>query len=286
MKIRTRKKLANVLTYFVLLIAVCATITPLILMVSASLSLPTTSMGKGFKDEPEYSWVLPKNLHINNYRAVFKITNFIVYMRNSILVAGGTTCLSIIVAVIGGYALSRFRFRGRVFFSQALLAMYMFPPVLLLIPIFIILKTIGLFNSLFGLIFAYSTFSLPFCIWMLKGFFDSIPPELEEQAIVDGCTRLGSMVRILLPLSAPGITSTAIFSFILAWNEFMFANVLIRTDKWKTVTVGLPSFAGQHMTDVGIMFAASTLLVIPVLTFFFFLQKFMVRGLTAGAIKG
>jgi len=121
---------------------------------------------------------------------------------------------------------------------------------------------------------------------MLKGFFDSIPQDLEEQAMVDGCTKLGSMFRILLPLSGPGIATTAIFSFILAWNEFMYANALINTDKWKTVTVGLPSFAGQYMTEIGIMFAASTLLIIPVLIFFSFLQKFIVRGLTAGAVKG
>ena len=121
---------------------------------------------------------------------------------------------------------------------------------------------------------------------MLKGFFDSIPVDLEEQGMVDGCTRLGSMVRILLPLSGPGIACTAIFSFILAWNEFMYANVLIHSDELKTVTVGLPSFAGQYMTEIGTMFAASTLLVIPVLVFFFFLQKFIVRGLTAGAVKG
>jgi multiple sugar transport system permease protein len=285
---RTRRLVGNMLTYIALLLAIGLAIFPLIWMVGSSLSLPSSTFG-GHLDEnakPDYSLLIPSTIHFGNYQAVFAKTNFLLYFRNTIIVAGVTTGLSIIVGVLGGYALSRYRFKGRMAIGQTLLAMYMFPPVLLIIPIFLVLKTIGVFDSLLGLIIAYTTFCLPFCVWMLKGYFDSIPPDLEEQAMVDGCSKLGSMLRVLLPLSGAGLASTAIFSFILAWNEFMFANAFIQSDEWKTVTVGLPTFAGQYLTELGIMLASSTLVVIPMLIFFLLLQKWIVQGLTAGAIKG
>jgi multiple sugar transport system permease protein len=277
--------MADGATYVILFLATGLAILPLVWMVVNSLTLLPTTISS--LEKPVQNFVIAgMSIHFDSYVGVFQTTKFVLYMRNSVFVAGTTTILSIVVGVLGGYSLSRFRFRGREAFGLTLLALYMFPPVLLLIPVFIILRTEGLFDSPFGLIVAYTTFSLPFCIWMLKGYFDTIPPDLEEQAMVDGCTRVGSMVRVLLPLSGAGIASTAIFSFILAWNEFMYANALIHTDEWKTVTVGMPSFAGQYMTELGIMLAASTLVVIPVLFLFLFLQKYIVRGLTAGAVKG
>ena len=158
-----RKRLADVLTYLVLIVAVALTILPFVWMISSSLSVPATTISGGLEEKPEYSLLIPYAIHLDSYRGVFATTNFLLYVRNSILIAGATTALSIVIAVLGGYALSRFRFTGRVVFGQVLLAMYMFPGVLLVIPIFIVLKTIGLFDSLLGLIVAYTTFSLPFC---------------------------------------------------------------------------------------------------------------------------
>jgi ABC-type glycerol-3-phosphate transport system permease component len=201
----------------------------------------------------------------------------------TVIVAMCTTILAVIIAALAGYALARFRFRGREPYGVVMLTTQMMPAVLFLVPLFVILRNIGLINTLPGLILSYLTFSLPFCIWLLRGYFEGIPVELEEAALIDGCSRLQALVYVVLPLAAPALVATGTFAFINAWNEFLFAFIL--AGEKPLLTVQLYSFIGQYGPQYGNLMASALLVAAPPVILFLILQRYLISGLTAGAVK-
>lgn len=204
----------------------------------------------------------------------------------SIAVSGATTLVGLAFAVTAAYALSRFRFPGKQTGMQALLVTQMFPATLMLVPLYSILQMLGLLNSLGGLVLVYATSALPFCVWMLKGYFDTLPRELEEAAIMDGASPGQVFLKVVLPLARPALAVTALFSFMTAWNEFILAATLLNDPAYFTLPVALQRYVGEYKVEWG-KFAAGALIVsAPVMALFFALQKHLVGGLTAGGVKG
>ncbi|WP_158542652.1 carbohydrate ABC transporter permease [Phytoactinopolyspora halophila] len=208
------------------------------------------------------------------------------YLRNSLIVTLGTTAIGLVVATLAGYALARFRIPLRKYLALIVLATQLFPVVVLLIPLFIVMRNFGLTGSLWGLIVAYLAFITPLMIWILRGFFLSVPNEMEEAALIDGCTRFGAMRRVVLPLAGPGIAAVSIFAWIAAWNEFLFALTFVRNESLRTLPVGLAFFVEQERVDHGAIMAGSLLFTLPVVVFFLFVHKRLTTGLVAGAVKG
>jgi N,N'-diacetylchitobiose transport system permease protein len=207
-------------------------------------------------------------------------------VKNSLIVVSATVALSMVLAFLAAVALAKYRFSGRSLFIVLMIGILMLPQVGLIIPLYVVLARYHMTNALTGVVVVYLTFLLPFAIWTLRGFIIGIPKDLEEAAMVDGSSRVGAFVRILLPLVAPGLVATAVFAFITAWNEFIFASVILQDQSKQTLTVWLASFYGtSRATDWGALMAASTLTAIPVVFFFLALQRKIRSGLTAGAVK-
>jgi N,N'-diacetylchitobiose transport system permease protein len=230
---------------------------------------------------------VPTNATLNNYRTVFERDYFWTAMRNSALVTLTVVFLALAVGFLAALALSRFRFRGRAVFIVAVIAIQMIPSEALIISLFQVLDGRELTNRIIGLSLTYLIFVLPFTIWTLRGFVSGVPLELEEAARVDGASRFGAFMRVTLPLVAPGLVATGIFAFILAWNEFIFALVLMNRPETQTAPVWLQAFnEGARGTNWGGVMAGSTLLAVPVVIFFLLVQRKVTAGLTAGAVKG
>ncbi len=275
---KQRKLYGNLITYLVLILLIFLINLPTISMVGTSLKA---------KDEAlRTSSLFPRVPHFENLYNVVAKTAFGRNVINSLIVSTSVTLFCIAIASFAGYAISRFRGGVFSFYSTLLLMLQMFPLILLLIPLFIIFKTMRLIDTPFSVILAYTAWNLPFSIWMLKGFFDSIPFDLEESAMVDGCSQFISYWRIVLPISAPGISTVGIFTFVNSWNEYMLASIFLRRDEIKTITVGLEKFTQQYETDWAGLMSASTIATIPTLIFLLFAQKYLIQGLTAGAVKG
>jgi multiple sugar transport system permease protein len=228
---------------------------------------------------------LPWPPTFEHYRALWLDTDFVRFFINSLVVAGGTTLISVVISVLAGYAISRFRFRGDRLFSMGLIVIQMFPPVLLVIPIFIMMIALRLTNTYASLIITYSAFAVSFCTWMLKGYFASIPREIEEMGLVDGCTRLQALWKIIVPVSVPGIVAVALFVFIFAWQEYMFALTFMQTTPMRTLPVGLSLMIGFREVMWGPLMAGAVLVTLPVVIVFMYFQKYLVYGLTLGAVK-
>jgi ABC-type glycerol-3-phosphate transport system permease component len=223
---------------------------------------------------------------LENYHVLFKGTNFPIYFRNSVIVAVATTILSLVFASLGAYALTRLNFPGRRFFARALVYTYLMPSSLLFIPLLVIIRGVDLQNTLEGLVLSYLGFTVPFCSWLLMGYFMSIPIELEESAMIDGCSRLGVLVRIVMPLTLPALAVVAFFSFTLSWNEFIYASVLVSDVSVRTIPTGIPNFVVQDVFFWGPMMASTLISAIPPLVVYFVFQRFLITGLTLGAVKG
>lgn len=214
-------------------------------------------------------------------------TDFITYVRNSVITCTATAILAMVVASLAGYAISRLRFSGKRPLLLAILSTQMFPHVLILISLYVMYRQLGLINTYLGLIISFTTFAVPFSVWMMKGFFDGIPSEIEEAALIDGCTRLGALRHVILPLVAPGLLAVSLFSFLDGWNNLLYPLTLATSVEVRTIPPGLLlSFLGQFKHDWAGMMAASVVVTVPVMIIFVFLQRFLVRGLTAGAVKG
>ena len=211
--------------------------------------------------------------------------DFLRFFWNSLFVSVCTTILAVLVAVPAAYAFSRFRFPGRKFLFFSVLLRNMFPAVIFLVPLFILMRFLGLINTHGSLILTYLTFGLPLAIWLLKGFFDNIPIQLEQAARIDGATRFQAFVRIVMPLSVPGIIATAIYSFIGAWNEYIFAYTLLSKNEQLTLPIGIERFFSENTTDFPGLMAASFMMSVPVVVLFLLLQKYFVKALTEGAVK-
>jgi len=207
-------------------------------------------------------------------------------LLSSIVVSGATTLVGLVLAVTAAYALSRFRFPGKQAGMQGLLVTQMFPATLMLVPLYSILQSLHLLDSLGGLVLVYATSALPFCVWMLKGYFDTLPKELEEAAVMDGASTLQVFVKVVLPLAKPALAVTALFSFMQAWNEFILAATLLDDQARFTLPVALQRYVGEYKTEWGHFAAGALLVSLPVMALFFALQRYLVGGLTAGAVKG
>src|SRR4029078_2673425 len=234
----------------------------------------------------EATRVCPSRITLANYASVLEATDFPRYFLNSILVSVTTAVIVTAVASFAGYALWRLRFRGKAASSLVLLLTQTFPLVMVIPPIYRIMGQLGLTDSLFGLIIIYTAFNIAFATFLMKSFFDVVPKYLEEAAMIDGCTRFMALRRVILPLTLPGMGATVAFVFTAAWSELLFGLMLINSESQKTFSVGLLTFIGKFAVDWGQMMAASVLALIPVCLFFLFLQRYLVTGLTAGAVKG
>jgi multiple sugar transport system permease protein len=229
---------------------------------------------------------LPAHPSFENYRTLWERSDYPRLLRNSAIVTVMTVAMSLVIGIFAGYSISRYRFRGRGGLMIFYLVIRMFPFTLLLIPLFIMLRSLGLFDSHFGLALTYTTFLLPLCIWILKGFFDAIPPDLEEASRVDGSTRLGALFRIVLPLVRPGIAATTVFIAIGAWNEYLWALLLTTASGARTWPVGLQLMVGEFQMPWGVLSASGIVSIIPIMIGFAFVQRALVSGLMTGGVKG
>ena len=230
---------------------------------------------------------IPRRLTLENYWRVFRVAPFGIYFRNSVIVAVGVGIISLLVSISAGYAFSRYSFPGRNLLLGATLLVYMFPAVLLMIPLYIIFKSVGIYNSHFAIMLAHCTTTVPYCVWTLTGFFDTLPYQLEEAAMVDGCGPFSAFLRVILPLSVPGIAATMIFITIVSWNEYLYALLLTTGLDTRTLPVAIQLFlGGEYTVEWGLLSAGSVLTVLPTLVLFVFIQRQFIAGLTAGAVKG
>ncbi|MCZ7483594.1 MULTISPECIES: carbohydrate ABC transporter permease [Rhizobium/Agrobacterium group] len=228
----------------------------------------------------------PSRATWDHYRFVIENSAFPTFFKNSVIVAGSTAIAVTILSSLSGYALSRFRFKGKYWIVALMLITQMFPLVMLVAPIFKMLSPLGLTNSLMGLVIVYTAFNVPFATFLMQSFFDGIPKDLEEAAMIDGASRFTAFRQIILPLTLPGIAATLGFVFTAAWSELLFALMLISGNQSATFPVGLLTFVSKFSVDFGQMMAAGVLALIPACLFFLLIQRYLVQGLTAGAVKG
>ncbi len=260
------------------LILLFIVVAPFYYVVTSSFKLPQEIIARA-------PTLIPQSFTWQHYEKLFRSSNFPTYLLNSTIVAAGTMLICVVLSTMAAYGLYRMRLPGGDFLFRIILVTYAFPGVLLLIPLYGMMSQIGLIDRLSALIIINVTFTAPFAVWMLRAFFTSIPLELEEAAALDGANRIQTLVRIVLPLAAPGVASVAIFAFITAWTEYMFASVLILSDANRTVPVGLAGIIGQYQVDWGLLLAGATVTMLPVLILFSLVGRNFVEGLTAGSVK-
>ena len=227
---------------------------------------------------------LPREATLDHYRELIQRTSFSGNLLNSLIIASGASLLGLAVSIPAAYAFSRFRFRGRRVLMTGFLTVNMFPIVLLIIPLFLIMRTLGLLDTFLGVILGHSTFAIPFAIWMLTSYFTTVPVELDEAATIDGATRLEAIRHVIMPLVMPGVVTAGIYIFITSWNEYLFA-MMLSGQAVRTVTVALQLFIGEFTIQWGLLTAGGTLIAIPVTILFLLVQRRLVSGLTAGAVK-
>jgi ABC-type glycerol-3-phosphate transport system permease component len=252
---------------------------PLFWMLSTSLK----PSGEIFATPPR---LVPLHPTLDNFVRLFADTRFLLFFENSLAVAGATVLLTLTVSALGAYSLTRYTLRGRDTVAGLILLTYMFAPIMIIIPFYILVKQFGLVNTHLALVLSYTTFCLPFCLWLLRAFFQSIPLELEEAALVDGAHRGKAVWYVVLPLALPGLIAAAIFTFILAWNDFLFALVLITSEELKTLPVGVNDLFNATIVDWGLIMAAGVMITVPTVVFFAAVQRYLVQGWTAGGVKG
>jgi multiple sugar transport system permease protein len=229
---------------------------------------------------------VPRPFTWENYTGLWGETRFPLWLRNSAITAVVVTLITTVISCLSGYAVARLRFPGREAVASLILILYLVPPALLFIPLYRVLAELGATNSLMALFLSYPTFTVPFCTWLLIGFFKALPTELEEAALVDGATRPQALLRVLLPLAAPGIVASSIFAFTLSWNEFLYALIFIQDETMTTVPVGLNLLIYGDVFHWGQLMAASVITTVPVVALYMFIHRWMVEGLAAGAVKG
>jgi multiple sugar transport system permease protein len=268
----------NVTLGLAVLILMVVILAPFYWIFSSSIKSPQEIIAR----EPT---LLPHSLTTQHYEKLLNETQFPTYLRNSLIVAVGTMIITVILSTLAAYGLYRMRFPGRKMLFRIILVTYAFPGVLLLVPLYQMMSSLGLVDRLLALIVVDVTLAAPFAVWMLQAFFRTIPQELEEAAALDGATRLGIIVRIMLPLAAPGVASIAIFAFITSWTEYIFASILIISEANRTVPVGLAGIIGQYQVDWGLLLAGATVTALPVLVLFGLVGRNFVEGLTAGAVR-
>lgn len=228
----------------------------------------------------------PSTWDLDNVRRLFDETRFLTYFRNSLTVSLSTVGLTLLLSAPAAYSLTRFRFFGREKLAALILFTYMFAPIMIIVPFYVMVRFLGLTNTHTGLVMAYTAFCLPFNLWMLRTFFQSIPVDIEEAAMIDGANRFEAVVYVVLPLALPGVVATGIFTFILAWNDYIFARVLLSADELKTLPVGIADLYNASVVDWGMIMASGLLVIAPIAGVFVFIQKYLVAGWGAGGVKG
>lgn len=278
MKRETKKKLAVAVRFMILALFLMAALAPLYWLFITS-----------FKTNAEINslkvtyW--PRVFTLENYQKLFEVTDFGGYMKNSLIVTLATAVIVLLLSISGGYALARYEFKGKRAVLILFLVSQMIPTILLFIPMFVIFGKLKLNNTLQSLIVLYTVFNTPFCLVTLRGFFERIPTSLEEAAWVDGCNKLQSLVKVVIPVLFPGIVATFVFAFTGAWNELLAGIMFINSNSLKTIPVAINAFIGKYSIDWGQMSAACMIALIPTVIFFAVVQKYIVQGLTQGAVK-
>lgn len=229
----------------------------------------------------------PEQVTFEHYARLLWDTPFLLYMRNSLILSISTTLLVVAVATLGAHSLVRFRYPGRERLAQLVLFTYLLPSVVLILPLYLMMVWLGVANSLLSLVIAYTSFALPYALWLLRSFMQGIPDDLEAAALVDGATRMEAFFDVILPQALPGIISTSLFTFILSWNEYLYALVLVNTDEARPLTTGVMSMlVSAFNIEWSLLMAASVMMSVPLIIIFAFLQKFLTRGFGAGGVKG
>ncbi len=277
--LRFRKSVKSFLVYILVILTCVITFFPLYWMVLTAMLYS----GSIFRYPP---LLFPPRLSLESFVEIMQAYPLARWFGNTIFVAAASTFSALLVSVFGAYSLSRYRFRGRLTAITAILITQMVPPPLFVIPLYVLFRDLVLLDTYTGLIIGHTTFTLPLCIWLLKGFFDSVPFELEEAAMLDGCSRIGALFRIILPLSLPGLAATTVLAMVTSWNEFALAVTLMNTKSKWMLSVGLTSFIGEYQIPWNQVAAGAIVMVLPIVIAFAYLQKYLISGLSAGAIKG
>jgi ABC-type glycerol-3-phosphate transport system permease component len=274
-----RRPLWRAFVYTAALGLAAQAVLPLFWMLSTSLKPPR----EVFASPPT---LLPAAPTLENFFRLFAETAFLTYFVNSVVVSGLTVLLTMAVGAAGAYSLTRFRFPGREPLAKLILCTYMFAPIMIVIPMYILARRLGIVNTRLVLVLSYASFCLPFSLWLLRAFFRSIPLELEEAALVDGAGRARAVVHVVVPLALPGVIATSIFTFTLAWNDYIFTRILVASDELKTLPVGVQDLFSAAVVDWGLIMAAGMLITIPALAFFMAVQRHLVAGWGSGGLKG
>lgn len=278
-----RKLLRKSIIYLLITIVCVGAIFPFLWMVSNSFK----ERGEIFTYPPVW---IPRNPTLQGYiglftKEMFGNSMFIDFARNSLFVSFLTALITVVMAALGAYSLSRFKFKGNGLLKYVILLTQMLPGALLLIPLYMLFQKLNLIDTHWSLILAYTSFTLPYCTYLLKSYMDTIPRALDEAAMVDGCNRVGALFRVVFPVAVPGIVVTTTMAFIMAWNEYMFAITFLNAFPRWTLPVALGSFRGQYLVEWNYLFAGSVLLTLPVIFFFLLLQRWLVEGFVAGSVK-
>ena len=276
---RTRRQILSVITHVFLILCCIMTVYPILQIVTVSLrpsdQLYSTSLA-----------LIPERATLKAYYRILFEKDFLVWMRNSFLIAITVTLFGVTLASTTAYAFSRYRFPGWRAGLYAFLLTQLFPATMLMLPLYVLMKAFHLLDTFAGLVVAYTATALPFCVWTLRGYYDTIPVELEQAALIDGCTPWQAFTRVTLPLAAPALAITALFSFMTAWSEFLVARIIVSSQELYTLPLGLESLAGVFQTEWANYAAGSLLVCIPVMALFIGLNKYLVSGLSLGGVKG
>ncbi|MCD6418819.1 ABC transporter permease subunit [bacterium] len=275
---KTKGKIQLIVIYFFLIIFTLATLYPVMRVISISLRpgdrLLSTSLA-----------LIPEGATLDAYKKLFSDDRFLRWMLNSILVSTAVTLIGVILASMSGFIFSKYDFIGKKAGMTALLTTQMFPATMLLLPMYIMISKLGLINSFVGLIVIYSATALPFCIWQMKGYYDTIPNALYEAAVIDGCSNFQAFIKVILPLAAPALVITALFSFMASWSEYIVAAQVLQSQDMFTLPLGLKQFQSNMTTEWGLYAAGSVIVSIPVVVLFIILSRWLVSGLTLGSVK-
>lgn len=268
----------RLLIYLVLLLFLVISLYPVIRVLSISLRPGDRLLSRSLA-------IIPSDATLSNFVELFTARPFFLWMWNSFLVSIAVTILGVALASTAGYVMARYKFVGRTTAMTAILTTQMFPATMLLLPMYILISKLQLLNTYFGLIVVYSATALPFCVWTMKGYYDTIPYSLEEAAMIDGCNRFQAFYRVVLPLAAPALAITALFSFMSAWSEYLVAAQILQDPKMYTLPLGLKQFQQNMSTEWGLYAAGALIVAIPVVVLFMITNRYLVSGLTLGGVK-
>ena len=274
------KYISRGILYFLLILAILWSVLPLAWVFITSIKPDTETLA--FEQK-----ILPQDPTFVNFETLFEVTKFGTWMRNSAIMATATTIAVVVFAAMASYSIGRFDYPGFKWFSRGTLVAYMMPPIILVVPLFLLLFDLGLTNSLWGLFLVYTATRLPFGIWLLRSYFAGIPKEIEDSAMVDGATRFQAFYRVIVPQAFPGMISTAIFVFSVTWHEFLFASILIFSSDKQTLSSGVASFLSEDwIYSWGMLMAAGVMVSLPLVLIYMFLQRYLIAGWGAGSVKG